>query len=53
VGANVPINVERHGRRERITVTLDPPMLSRYAIVPSPSATTEQVAIREAWLAAH
>ena len=53
VGASVPINVERHGRRERITVTLDPPMRSQYAIVPLPSATTEQVAIREAWLAAH
>ena len=53
VGAKVPINVERHGRRERITVTLDPPMRSLYSIVPLPSATPEQVAIREAWLAAH
>jgi len=53
VGARVPINVERHGRRERITVTLDPPIPSLYSIVPLPSATPEQVAIREAWLAAH
>ena len=53
VGAKVPINVERHGRRERITVTLDPPIRSLYSIVPLPSATPEQVAIREAWLAAH
>jgi predicted metalloprotease with PDZ domain len=53
VGANVPITVERHGRRERITVTLDPPVRSSYTIVPLPSATPQQVAIREAWLAAH
>ena len=53
VGAKVPINVERHGRRELITVTLDPPIRSLYSIVPLPSATPEQVAIREAWLAAH
>ena len=51
-GANVPITVERHGRRERITVTLDPPKRSQYSIVPLPSATPEQVATREAWLAA-
>lgn len=53
VGAQVPINVERHGRRERITVTLDPPIRRLYSIVPLPSATPEQVALREAWLAAH
>jgi predicted metalloprotease with PDZ domain len=53
VGAKVPINVERHGRRERIAVTFDPPIRSLYSIVPLPSATPEQVAIREAWLAAH
>jgi predicted metalloprotease with PDZ domain len=52
-GAQVPINVERHGRRERITVTLDPPIRSLYSIVPLPSATPEEVATREAWLAAH
>jgi predicted metalloprotease with PDZ domain len=53
VGARVPINVERHGRRKRIAVTLDPPMRSQYSIVPLPSATPEKVAIRDAWLAAH
>jgi len=53
VGAKVPINVERHGRRERITVTLDPPVPTQYSIVPLPSATSEEVAIREAWLAVH
>jgi predicted metalloprotease with PDZ domain len=53
VGANVPITVERHGRRERITVTLDPPIRSECSITPLSSATPEQVAIREAWLAAH
>jgi len=52
VGAKVPINVERHGRRERITVTLDAPDRRQYSIVPMPSATPEQVAIREAWLGA-
>jgi len=51
-GASVPITVERHGRRERITVTLGPPRHKQYSIVPLPSATPEQVAIREAWLAA-
>jgi predicted metalloprotease with PDZ domain len=51
VGANVPITVERHGRRERITLTLDPPMRSLYSIIPLTSATPEQAAIREAWLA--
>jgi predicted metalloprotease with PDZ domain len=53
VGASVPMDVERHGRRERITVTLDPPMRNQYSIVPLPSATPEQVAIREVWLAGH
>jgi len=53
VGAKVPINVERHGRRERITVTLDPPIPNLYSIVPLPSASPEEVATREAWLAAH
>jgi len=51
VGAEVPINVERHGRRERITVKLDPPARTQYSIVSLPSAAPEQVAIREAWLA--
>jgi predicted metalloprotease with PDZ domain len=53
VGASVSINVERHGRRERVTVTLDPPARSQYSIIPLSSATPAQAAIREAWLAAH
>ena len=52
-GASVPINLERHGRRERIAVILDPPNPTQYSIVPVSSATPEQVALREAWLAAH
>ena len=50
-GASVPINVERHGRRERIAVILDPPIPTQYSIVPVSSATPEQLAVREAWLA--
>jgi predicted metalloprotease with PDZ domain len=49
-GAAVPFTVERHGVRERISVTLDPPRKDRYSIVESPSATPEQIKIREAWL---
>lgn len=52
-GAKVPINVERHGRRDRITVTLDPPRRSVYSITPLVSATPEQAAMRDAWLAAY
>jgi predicted metalloprotease with PDZ domain len=51
-GARIPITVERHGRRETITVTLDPPRSSLYSITNLPLATREQVATREAWLAA-
>ena len=51
-GSSMVINVERHGRRERITVTLDPPLRSRYSIIPLSSAAPEQVTLREAWLAA-
>jgi predicted metalloprotease with PDZ domain len=53
VGASVPINVERHGRRERIAVTLDPPARTQCSIVPLSSAPPEQVALREAWLETH
>jgi predicted metalloprotease with PDZ domain len=52
-GAHIPITVERHGRRDVVTVTLDPPLPSQYSITPSPSATPEQVKIREAWLGTH
>lgn len=51
LGAKVPITVERHGRRQSIIVTLDAPIRNEYSIVPLPSATPEQAAIREAWLA--
>jgi predicted metalloprotease with PDZ domain len=50
VGATVPMTVERHGRREIIAVTLDPPLRNQYSIVLLPSATPEQVALREGWL---
>ena len=52
-GSSILLNVERHGRRDRITVTLDPPARSEYSIVPVSSAAPDQVALREAWLAAH
>jgi len=50
VGAKVPITVQRHGRREMATVTLDPPIRNQYSIAPLPSATPEQIAIRDGWL---
>jgi predicted metalloprotease with PDZ domain len=50
VGANVPMTVERHGRRERVTVTLGPPARTQYSIVPLPSLTPEQEAVRNGWL---
>jgi predicted metalloprotease with PDZ domain len=49
-GATVPINVERHARREIVNVTLDPPRRSLYSIVPLAAPTDEQKALREAWL---
>src|ERR1017187_6793962 len=52
-GSSVPITVERHGRRDRISVTLDPALSSAYSIVPLSSPTPKQKAVREAWLDAH
>ena len=52
-GAEVLITVERHGRRERITVTLGAKVHRLYSIEPLPSAQQDQVAIREAWLGGH
>jgi S1-C subfamily serine protease len=49
-GAQVPITLERHGRRERITVTLDPPVPTLYSIEPLPGATSQQEALQYAWL---
>jgi predicted metalloprotease with PDZ domain len=52
VGAKVPVTVQRHGRRETVTVTLDPPARNQYLIIPLQSATPEQTAIRDGWLGA-
>jgi predicted metalloprotease with PDZ domain len=49
-GASVPFTVERHGRRQIITVTLDPPPRNRFSIVEAASATSEQRKIRKGWL---
>ncbi len=49
-GAEVPFTVERHGRRDRMTVKLDPPSRRDYSIVESPDATPDQRAVRQAWL---
>lgn len=48
-GAEVPFTVERHGRRQRIWVRLDPPVKSHYAIEDLPGASAEQINIRSAW----
>jgi len=48
-GAEVPFTVERHGREERITVTLDPPP-NAYSIEELPTATPAEAKIREGWL---
>jgi predicted metalloprotease with PDZ domain len=50
IGAEVPVTFERHGRRERLTVTLGPPARSQYSIVPLPSATPDQKAVQNGWL---
>jgi predicted metalloprotease with PDZ domain len=49
-GAKVPIAFERHGNRESVTVTLDPPLKTLYSIVPLPSVTPEQDALQNSWL---
>ena len=49
-GAEVPFTVERFGREERINVTLDPPSPTIYAIENLPSASGEQLSIRNGWL---
>jgi predicted metalloprotease with PDZ domain len=49
-GAEVPFTVERHGRRQRITAKLDPPLATEYSIEQLPGATSEQVNIRNGWL---
>jgi predicted metalloprotease with PDZ domain len=49
-GASVPFTVERHGRREIIYLTLDPPAPSSYTIQELPGATPQQTAMRNRWL---
>ncbi len=49
-GAEVPFSVERHGRRDRITVKLDPPEATQYTIEALPGASTGQVRMRDGWL---
>jgi predicted metalloprotease with PDZ domain len=49
-GAEVPFEVERHGRRTRITVKLDPPVPTLYTIEELPGANANQVALRDEWL---
>ena len=48
--AEVPFTVERHGRRQRITVKLDPPLATEYSIEKLSGATPEQIDIRNRWL---
>lgn len=49
-GAEVPFSVERHGRQERISVILDPPIPYQYSIEVLPEATAQQLNIRNGWL---
>jgi hypothetical protein len=49
-GAIVPFTVDRQGRREIISVTLDPPVANLYTIQELPGATPQQIAIRDRWL---
>ena len=49
-GAEVPFTVERHGRRTRITVKLDPPVADQYSMEELPGATPEQLSVRNGWL---
>ena len=51
-GAEVPFTVERFGQEMRVNVTLDPPPPNIYAIENLPSATSEQINVRNGWLAA-
>jgi len=51
-GAEVPFTAERHGREERISVILDPPIPDQYSIEVLPGATAQQVSVRNGWLGA-
>ena len=50
--AEVPFTVERHGRTERISVSLDPPLADQYSLELRPDANIEQISIRDGWLRA-
>jgi predicted metalloprotease with PDZ domain len=50
-GTQVPFDLERHGRKLRITVKLDPPVADRYSITELKEATSDEVRIRNGWLA--
>jgi predicted metalloprotease with PDZ domain len=49
-GAQVPVTMERHGKENRITATLDPPTPNAYSIEEVSGATPAQVDIRNGWL---
>jgi predicted metalloprotease with PDZ domain len=49
--AEVPLTVERRGRRQRISVVLDPPIPSDYSIEVLSNPTPQQLAVRSGWLA--
>ena len=49
-GAKVPFSMARHGQREIVSVTLDPPQPNFYTIQELAVATPEEIAVREAWL---
>ncbi len=49
-GAKVPFAVARHGQREIIMVTLDPPPANVYSLQELAGATPVQASIKEAWL---
>jgi predicted metalloprotease with PDZ domain len=48
--AEVPFTVERHGREERISVTLDAPIADQYSIEPQSHPNLQHVSIRSGWL---
>jgi len=50
-GSEVPFTVERHGRQQRMTVKLDPPIPTVYTIGEMAAPTPQQISLREGWLA--
>ena len=49
-GAKAPFTVQRHGRREIVMVTLDPPSPDAYTLREAPGASPEQLNVRNGWL---